>query len=86
MKNRQQNGCSLNQWAQVIAESSFVQPDKIPEGWFTVNDIAKATNVSNTTASRHARLLVANGKAERKSFRLRNGERGVYPVPHFRLL
>jgi hypothetical protein len=75
---------SLAAWCAALAEPSIaVEP--VPSGWFTVADLADQTQRRPVTVSGRMRDFVRQGKAEMRRFRIMTG-RGVYPVPHYRLI
>ena len=73
----------LARWCQILSQSSIV-PDKVPDGWFTVAQLADRIDPSNSNTSERVRKMVAAGKAEKKMFRIQLEEK-VRPVPHYRL-
>jgi predicted transcriptional regulator len=75
---------SLAAWCAALAESS-VAAEAVPAGWFTVADLADEMKRDRSTISQRMRDMVKRGKAESRRFRIMTG-RGVYPVPHYRLL
>jgi hypothetical protein len=73
----------LKRWCAILAEGNRV-PDTVPEGWFTLKQIAKARKRSPCTVGDTIRRLMAEGKAQKKLFRLRLKER-TRPVAHYKL-
>lgn len=59
--------------------------DEVPDGWWTINEYMTASNVSQTTATRHVASLRKNNKIETKTFVIRAGNK-IYPVPHYKTL
>lgn len=64
---------------------SSATADIIPEGWYTLQQIARASGMSISHAGRKARALLENGAAERKLFRIKTAASGIKPVPHYKL-
>jgi hypothetical protein len=74
----------LAAWCAALAEPC-IAAEAVPAGWFTVADLADQTQRRPVTVSGRMRDFVRQGKAEMRRFRIMTG-RGVYPVPHYRLL
>jgi hypothetical protein len=74
----------LAAWCAALAESS-VAAEQVPPGWFTVTQLCEKTGRASATISKRMTDFVRQGKAESRRFRIMTG-RGVYPVPHYRLL
>jgi|11_taG_2_1085331.scaffolds.fasta_scaffold01774_13 hypothetical protein len=71
--------------AREIAEKllSINESEKVPEGWFTVRDLAKIKDVSYSHAGRICRELSADDKLETRKFKI-NTPRGFYPIQHYK--
>ncbi len=78
---------SLNQLLlDALRALDKTEEDEIPEGFLTVKQWAKETGKSTKWVQESmSRLAVCVGGAEMKRFRIKQ-ERGVRPVPHWRLL
>jgi hypothetical protein len=74
----------LAKWCAALAEPS-VPAEPVPAGWFTVAHLAAEMRLDISTVSERLRRRITAGQAESKRFRILTG-RGVYPVPHYRLL
>lgn len=74
---------SLTRWSKALSSPS-VEPEQVPEGWFTVAQLADRIDRSICNTSERVRKMVAAGKAEKKMFRIQLEEK-VRPVPHYRL-
>jgi predicted transcriptional regulator len=74
----------LAAWCAALAEPS-VAAEPVPAGWFTVADLAAEMRLDISTISQRLRRRITAGQAESQRFRILTG-RGVYPVPHYRLL
>ena len=74
---------SLAKWCAVLAAPS-VAPDQVPPGWFTIAQLAKQIDRSVCNTSQRVSRMVAEGKAEKKLYRIQLQEK-VRPVPHYRL-
>lgn len=78
--------------AEQLAESAWkaalaaptIETDEVPNGWKTAVQLAELTGRERSTITNRMALLVRQGKAEMKRFRVITG-RGVYPTPHYRL-
>ena len=73
----------LQRWCEVLSGSTLA-PEEVPEGWFTVAQLAERLDRSVCNTSERVRRMVAAGKAEKKSFRIQLAEK-VRPVSHYRL-
>lgn len=79
--------------AEQLAESAWkaalvaptIEAEEVPDGWKTAIQLAQMTGRERSTITNRMSLLVRQGKAEMKRFRVMTG-RGVYPTPHYRLL
>lgn len=60
------------------------QPDVLPEGWFTSEQWAEKTGVSEQHTRHTIRKAMAGGKMERSKFRIPSGGRFV-SLPHYRI-
>jgi predicted transcriptional regulator len=67
-----------------LAESA-IATEKVPSGWFTIAQLSEEYRRERSTVTNRMKDLIARGKAEMCRFRVMTG-RGVYPVPHYRLL
>ena len=74
----------LARFCAILAQPG-VSADEVPPGWFTVREISKSANRERCTISKRMVDMVASGKAETAKFRIQTA-RGIYPVPHYRLL
>jgi hypothetical protein len=79
-----QIGSDLAAWCAALAEPT-IPTEQVPAGWFTVAQLADETRHARATIGARMRDMVRRGKAETRRFRVMTG-RGVYPVPHYRLL
>tara|TARA_R100000808_G_C2096479_1_gene115017 strand:+ start:404 stop:676 length:273 start_codon:yes stop_codon:yes gene_type:complete len=73
---------NLDSWVAHL--ESTLKEDEIPDGWATVRDVAKATNLSFYTIRGRLERMVQEKKAERKSFLVRI-ETGIRSVNHYKL-
>jgi hypothetical protein len=83
MKKKLPNDPELKKWCDILTQSS-VPVDVVPKGWHTVAEIAQESGKALVTTSQRIRLLVKQGLADRKDFRIQLEQR-VRPVPHYRL-
>jgi hypothetical protein len=74
---------SLARWSKALSSPS-IEPEQVPEGWFTVAQLAEKIDRSHCNTGERVRRMVAAGKAEKKLFRIKLEEK-VRPVPHYRL-
>jgi hypothetical protein len=74
----------LARFCAILAQPG-VSADVVPPGWFNAREISKSANRERCTISKRMVDMVASGKAETTKFRI-NTARGIYPVPHYRLL
>ena len=73
----------VSAWAAALKSS--VQTDAVPPGWFTPAQLADKLGMTPDRMKRQITELMRLGKCETKKFRIENGGRGVYPLPHYRL-
>jgi hypothetical protein len=76
----------LNASAWAAALASPLVPDKVPPGWLTAVELADLLGKNRDSISRSISVGVRAGRIEMKKFRVVNGQRGLYPTPHYRLL
>lgn len=70
-------------WKAALAAPT-IETDEVPDDWKTALQLAEITGRERSTVTNRMSLLVRQGKAEMKRFRVMTG-RGVYPTPHYRL-
>lgn len=72
----------LARWCAVLSEGK--PADKVPDGWLTAKQIAERTGKACSTIGTQICRAVAEGRCERKDYRIRTGSM-TRPVPHYRL-
>jgi hypothetical protein len=73
----------LAAWCDILSQP--VTPvEEVPEGWFTIKQLAKARGRSECITSEQVRRMIDQGMCEKRNFTIRLSER-VRPVPHYRL-
>ena len=70
-------------WAAALATPDT--PDEVPPGWFTAAQLSEKVGMSYDWAGRRVSALVKAGRVEVKKFRVQSGQRGIYPIAHYRL-
>jgi hypothetical protein len=70
-------------WAAAL--SPQYEFDEVPPGWFTRAQISESLGKNRSTVARRMQDAVIEGRAEVKIFRIASGQRGIYPVPHYRI-
>jgi hypothetical protein len=83
MKKQIQKDSDLRRWCDMLTASS-VEPDEVPEGWFTVAELAEQIGKSVCNTSERVRKMVKHNRALRKDFKIQLEQR-VRPVPHYKL-
>jgi hypothetical protein len=73
----------LAAWCAALA--SATPTDVVPPGWFTPAQLAEKLGMTSERMKRRITELMRLDKCETKKFRIENGGRGVYPLPHYRL-
>lgn len=71
-------------WSAALAPK--VEPDTVPPGWMTAAALGKLLSKNVSTITGLLQTAIKEGRAEVKKFRVPAGQRGLYPVPHYRLL
>lgn len=74
----------LAKWCAVLSQSGL-PCDEVPDGWNTIAELAEACGKDRSTVTHRVTKLIQEGKAEKRAFKILTG-RGVYPVPHYKLL
>jgi len=70
-------------WAAAL--SPQYEFDTVPPGWFTRAEISESLGKNRSTVARRMQDAVIEGRAEVKIFRIASGQRGIYPVPHYKI-
>lgn len=73
----------LAKWCDILSQPT-TPVEEVPEGWFTVKQLAKARGRSMCNTSEQVRRMVELGKAEKRNFNIQLAER-VRPTAHYRL-
>lgn len=69
-------------WAAVLSTAPTL--DAVPNGWLTAHQVGKLLCKSATRTGELLRAAIAQGRCERKEFRILSAGT-VRPVPHYRL-
>jgi len=70
-------------WAAAL--SPRYEFDTVPPGWFTRAQISESLGKNRSTIARKMQDAVLTGRAEVRIFRIASGQRGIYPVPHYKI-
>jgi len=70
-------------WAAAL--STQYEFEEVPPGWFTRAQISESLGKTRSTIARQMQDAVLTGRAEVKIFRIASGQRGIYPVPHYKI-
>jgi hypothetical protein len=70
-------------WAAAL--SPQYKFDEVPPGWFTRAQISDSLGKTRSTIARRMHDALREGRAEVKVFRIASGQRGIYPVPHYKI-
>ena len=70
-------------WAAAL--SPQYEFDEVPPGWFTRAQISESLGKNRSTIARKMQEALREGRAEVKVFRVASGQRGIYPVPHYKI-
>jgi len=73
----------LQKWCEVLSQP-VAAVEEVPDGWYTVKQLAKARGRSERNTSELIRRMIDLGRAEKRNFTIHLSER-VRPVPHYRL-
>ncbi len=76
---------TANEWLSVVMGSmrSTGTEDVVPEGWLHVRQMAELMKLPVSTMTHRINRLIAEGKLEKKSFRIRCG-RYITEVAHYK--
>jgi hypothetical protein len=76
---------SANEWLSVVMGSlgSSGEEDVVPEGWLHVPQMAELMKLPVSTMTHRIKRLMAEGKLQKKSFRIRCG-RHTTEVAHYK--
>lgn len=74
----------LQAWCEALAPRHEI--DAVPAGWFTAVQLGEMLGKDRSTVTTLLQTAIKEGRAEVKKFRVRTGQRGIYPTPHYRLL
>lgn len=73
----------LAAWCAALAPKH--EPDVVPAGWLTAIALGKLLGKDRSTVTGLLQTAIKEGRAEVKKFRVPSGQRGIYPVPHYKL-
>lgn len=73
----------LAKWCDILSQSSVV-PEEVPDGWFTVSQLAQQWGKSGCTTGERVKRLHRNGQVERKDFVIQL-DQVVRRTPHYRI-
>lgn len=71
-------------WIELLQTANTTRADKIPPGFLTRHEIAKATGKSLSTVDRTLPILLEEGKLERSFYRRLGNDGALRRIPHFR--
>lgn len=74
----------LAKWCAVLEAGSAVA-EAVPQGWYTIRQLAQARGRSDCATSTIIAKLVEAGRAEKQTFAIKLAKH-IRPVPHYRLL
>lgn len=69
---------------KLIRNAINCKADNVPEGWKTIKEYSKEWRLQMSQTSKLLREATSLGLMESKTFRIKNGQRGVYPITHFK--
>jgi hypothetical protein len=75
----------LNASAWAAALASPLVPDKVPPGWHTAVQLSEMLGKNRDSINRNISAGLRSARIEMQKFRIPNGQRGLYPTPHYRL-
>jgi hypothetical protein len=73
----------LAAWCAALA--SPLVPDKVPPGWHTAVQLSEMLGKNRDSINRNISAGLRSGRIEMQKFRIPNGQRGLYPTPHYKL-
>lgn len=75
---------SANAWLAQLMVAKIGGAEEVPKGWETAQEIAVHMDRSLSRTNNLLTRWVGDGSAEKKSFRIKRGER-ILPIPHYRI-
>lgn len=72
----------LKEWCKIL-EGDLPKPEVVPEGWFTVAEMAEKLGKSRQRVSHLMAAAYKRGELLKMSYRIPTG-RGAFHVPHYK--
>lgn len=77
---------SANEWIDIITKYQKHRADKVPDGWFTRDQISKKIGKSKTTTKDYLTKLSREGNIDKKDFYIYiPARKSSTPVPHYKI-
>ena len=73
----------LESWAKEFVNCCNQKEDKVPDGWMTINQIAKGIGKSRQTVRVRIMEMEGRGRVKKRKFKIKAGS-GVRGVFHYR--
>lgn len=70
-------------WLEKLHQEVTNQAEEVPEGWYTVKEMAQKINLSDSQTRKIVFKGIEMGSVETRKFRIKTALR-AYPVPHYR--
>lgn len=83
LTREQIESAALQRWKEELTQCK-AQPDHVPVGWFTIEQISSEIGKSTQTTRNYVKKKVKEGSAQRADYRIRL-EQHIRPVPHYKL-
>lgn len=76
-------GITENEWLAELDKWSKPQEDTVPQGWFSIYELAKLKNISTPRMREIVRKM--GNLVERRKFRVAIGSYGIRSTPFYKL-
>ena len=73
----------LAAWCEALAPRHEL--DVVPQGWLTAVQLGQMLGKDRSTVTGLLQNAIREGRAEVRKFRVKSGQRGIYPTPHYKL-
>lgn len=72
-------------WIKALGSAVSGSPDEVPDGWYTVKEVAAMTGFSEVWTYKKLLRLEQQGDAEKRVFRIIVSGNRTLPVSHYKI-